>query len=147
MNAAILRFGRHNPSGPHILPQGHRVSLEVARGRVRRRLRPVRARVFLIGSAHDCDLVIGDLRFPEAYAYVFVQDGKVSVRWLGSGPDLIVGGQMVESAELFHDDRMAFGPFELRVVVEEQSLDGRLTACHASADGPHTSVAACPATA
>jgi hypothetical protein len=74
--------------------------------------------VFLIGAANDCDLVLGDLQFPEAYAYLFAQDDHITIRRLGSGPELCVGGEAVDSAELFHGELVAFGPFELRVVIE-----------------------------
>ena len=119
MNAPILRFDRYNLPQPHTLPVGPRLSLEVTRGRVQQRLRPIRTRVFLIGAAHDCDLVLGDLQFPEAYAYLLVHENRVSIRRLGAGPELRVDGEVVEAAELFDGDRMGFGPFELRVRMEE----------------------------
>lgn len=118
MDAPILRFDRYNRAGPNLLPVGPRVSLEITRGRVQQRIRPVRSRVFLIGTASDCDLVLGDLTFPEAYAYLFVQENQVTIRRLGAGPDLIVCGERVETAELLADDRVAFGPFELRVIID-----------------------------
>jgi len=121
MDAPILRFDRYSPPEINFLPVGPRVSLEITRGRVRQRIRPVRGRVFLIGTDHDCDLVLGDLTFPEAYAYLFVQAAKLSIRRLGSGPVLTVCGEQVETADLFHGDWMAFGPFELRVVIDEPS--------------------------
>jgi len=119
MDASTFRVDSHSLPGPHILSVGPRVSLEITRGRVQERVREVRGRVFLIGAAHDCDLVLGDLQFPEAYAYLFVDGSKVSIRCLGAGPPLLVCGEVVESAELFHGDLMAFGPFELRVRIDE----------------------------
>jgi len=118
MDAPILRFDHYNQLGPNRLTVGSCVALEITRGRVQQRIRPVRSRVFLIGTASDCDLVLGDLTFPEAYAYLFVQDDKVTIRRLGAGPDLIVCGERVETAELLADDRVAFGPFELRVIID-----------------------------
>ena len=41
------------------------VELEIMRGQARRRVRRVAAPIFLIGTANDCDLVLGDPRFPE----------------------------------------------------------------------------------
>jgi hypothetical protein len=119
MDAPILRFDRYSPPGPHRLPGRPRVLLEITRGRVKQRLRPVNCRVFLIGAASDCDLVLGDLSFPEAYAYLFVEGSEVTIRRLGAGPELMVAGESVESAELFHGDKLAFGPFELQVLIEE----------------------------
>src|SRR2546429_475418 len=118
MDAPIFRFDRYNHPGPNLLSVGPRVSLEIMRGRVQQRIRPVRSKVFLIGTASDCDLVLGDLTFPEAYAYLFVQETKVTIRRLGAGPDLIVCGESVETAELLADDRVAFGPFELRLIID-----------------------------
>jgi hypothetical protein len=111
--------------GPHTRQPELRVTLEILRGRVRQRLRQVRGRVFLIGSASDCDLVLGDLRFPEAYAYLFVTGSQVTVRRLASGPPLLVAGEAVETAELFHGDLVAFGPFEWRIQIEPRPGGGR----------------------
>jgi pSer/pThr/pTyr-binding forkhead associated (FHA) protein len=115
---SILRLDRQNLPNPHILPPVPRVSLTITRGRVRERVRPITGRVFLIGAASDCDLVLGDLQFPEAYAYVFVDGTDVTIRRLGSGPALLVCGQPVDASELFHGDLVEMGPFELRVVID-----------------------------
>lgn len=122
---SILRLDRQSLPKPHILPPLPRVSLEITRGRVRERVRPIAGRVFLIGAASDCDLVLGDLQFPEGYAYLFVDGKEVTIRWLGSGPPLLVCGEPVESAELFHGDLVEFGPFELRVVIDHPPRRGR----------------------
>src|SRR3954471_23370143 len=108
MAAPILRIDRYSSPQPHILPLAPRITLEITRGRVQQRIRPVRGRVFLIGTASDCDLVLGDLIFPEAYAYLFVQDSKIAIRRLGSGPELVVAGEMVEAAEVRNGDRISF---------------------------------------
>ncbi len=125
MDTPILRLDRQSRPQPHILPPAPRVSLEITRGRVRERLRQIPGKVFLIGAASDCDLVLGDLQFPEAYAYVFVSGTDVSIRRLGSGPGLVVCGEVVDSAELFHGDVIAMGPFELRVLVDHPPRRGR----------------------
>jgi len=119
MDAPILRIDRHSLPAPHILPVGPQVSLEITRGRVQQRVRQVRGRVFLIGAANDCDLVLGDLQFPEAYAYLFVNGSQIMIRRLAGGPELLVCGEPADTAELFHGDLVAFGPFELRVRIDE----------------------------
>jgi len=119
MEVPILRFDHYSPPDQNILSVGPSVALEITRGRVQQRLRPVRGRVFLIGTASDCDLVLGDLTFPEAFAYLFVQGTKVTIRRLGAGPELLVSGERVDSAELLHGDLLEFGPFALRVVIED----------------------------
>jgi hypothetical protein len=103
---------------------GPEVKLEITRGKARERFRPVSGRVFLIGTASDCDLVLGDLSFPEVYAYVFVDGTKISIRRLGAGPPLLVCGERTERAELFQGDDVRFGPFELRLIVAGQTLSG-----------------------
>jgi hypothetical protein len=125
MDAPILRLDRQSRPKPHLLPPAPRVSLEITRGRVRERMRQIPGKVFLIGAASDCDLVVGDLQFPEAYAYVFVSGSNVSIRRLGAGPALVVCGEEVDSAELFHGDLIEMGPFELRVVIDHPPRRGR----------------------
>src|SRR3954463_11950284 len=100
MDVPILRIDRHNQQEPYILPVGPRVLLEITRGRVQQRIRPVRRPIFLIGTANDCDLVLGDLSFPKSYACLFVQETKVTIRRLGAGPPLTVCGEPTDAAEL-----------------------------------------------
>jgi hypothetical protein len=100
---------------------GPEVKLEIIRGKARERFRPVSGRVFLIGTASDCDLVLGDLTFPEVYAYLFVDGTKISIRRLGAGPALLVCGERTERAELLQGDEVRFGPFELRLIINADS--------------------------
>src|SRR4029078_11695807 len=83
MEVPILRFDHYSPPDQKILSVGPSVALEITRGRVQQRLRPVRGRVFLIGTASDCDLVLGDLTFSEAYAYLLLQGPEVTTRLRG----------------------------------------------------------------
>ncbi len=124
MDAPILRLDRQSRPQPHFLPPAPRVSLEITRGRVRERLRRIPGKVFLIGAASDCDLVLGDLQFPEAYAYVFVSGTEVSIRRLGAGPILVVCGEEVDAVDLFHGDLIQMGPFELRVLIDRPPRRG-----------------------
>jgi hypothetical protein len=128
MDAPILRFDRYTSCHRHSLPLGRKIWLEITRGQVQKRIRPVRGPLFLIGSATDCDLVLGDSSFPEAYAYVFVQEAAIVVRRLGLGPELQVAGEAVETAELRDGDPLSFGPFELRLHVEEDTIMHELPA-------------------
>lgn len=92
-----------------------RVMLEIVRGRARRLVRRIAPPVFLIGAAADCDLVLADEQFPDAFAYVYVTATGVSIRHLGSRPDLLVNGEMVESALLDDGDRLQMGPYEFQI--------------------------------
>jgi len=118
MDGPTLRIDAQSQPSPHILPLGPRVWLEIVRGRVRQRVRKVRGKVFLIGSASDCDLVLGDPAFPEAYAYLFIPPHGVTVRWLGAGPEMLVSGERAEYALLRDGDEIAFGPFALVVRID-----------------------------
>ena len=120
MDAPILRFDRYSRPQGQALPAGTAVWLEITRGQVKQRLRTVRGPAFLIGTAPDCDLVLGDQIFPDAYAYLLVQDDKVTIRRVGDGPELLVNGETIEAADLFHGDQLAFGPFELQMVIRER---------------------------
>lgn len=120
MDAPILRFDRYSPPDGQALPAGTAVWVEIMRGRARQLLRAVRGPAFLIGTAQDCDLVLGDPTFSDAYAYLLVHDEKVTIRRLGDGPELQVNGETIETGDLFHGDRVAFGQFELRMVIRER---------------------------
>lgn len=100
--------------------------LEIARGRANRKVRRVKGPVFLIGSAEDSDLVLGDTQFPEGYAYVSLRDEVLSIRWLGEGPELQVNNWPVQNSPLKIGDRISAGPFEFRVVREDSPGDGGL---------------------
>lgn len=121
MEAPILRFDQFERRRSEPTP---RVTLEITRGKAQQRLRPLQGKVFLIGTASDCDLVLGDLNFPEVYAYLFVDGSEVTIRRLGSGPALIVSGDRTDKAELFQGDEVRFGPFELRVIIGRAALAG-----------------------
>jgi len=123
MDAPILRFDPHHRLHRESPPPV--VSLEITRGRVRQRKRNVAGAVFLIGGSPDCDLVVGEARFPQSYAYLFVKGGKITIRWLGDGPEMSVSQEIVETAELADGDTVAFGPFELRVSIEHAADEPR----------------------
>lgn len=123
MDAPHIRLDTQTQPAPHVLPHLPRVTLEIVRGRARRLLRRVSPPVFLIGSAADCDLVLADEQFPEAYAYVYVTSSGVSVRHLGAAPQLLVNGRPVESAYLDDGDRLGMGPYEFQINV--QAFDPR----------------------
>ena len=111
--------------GPHYLPQLPEVGLEILRGKAARRIREVNPPVFLIGAAEDCDLVLGDLRFPEAYAYLYVTIRGVSVRFLGAGPELYVNGELTEAALLVDGDILELGAYQFQLHIQERLPRGR----------------------
>ena len=125
MDSQISRIDQKSHPAPHFLPQMPKVGLEIVRGKASRKVRDVNPPVFLIGAAADCDLVLGDLRFPEAYAYLYVTLRGVSVRHLGEGPELYVNGELTESGLLADGDLLELGPYEFQVHIQERSPRGR----------------------
>jgi len=91
------------------------VYIEIVRGQAKSKKRYVTSSVFLIGSAHDCDLVLGDPQFPDVHLYLFVREEQVSVRVLGGAPDVSVNGETIRSTILNDGDRLRMGPYEFRV--------------------------------
>lgn len=129
MDAPHIRIDTQSQPAPHGLSHPPRVTLEIVRGRARRLLRRVTPPVFLIGAAADCDLVLADAQFPEAYAYVYVTAEGVSVRHLGARPALLVNGTPAESAILEDGDRLEMGPFEFQInIVPLDPRGGRVRA-------------------
>lgn len=109
---------------PHILPGPHfrsevpSVEIEILRGRARQLFRQVSGRVFLIGTAADCDMVLGDLQFPEVYAYLFLSEQGVSLRYLEAGPALMVNGRLVQAAAIFDGDVLRMANYEFVIHIE-----------------------------
>lgn len=114
-----LRFDPpEGPSGNLRLPK---VMLEIRRGMAKYRWRRVAAPVFLIGRANDCDLVLGDPRFPEAYAYLYVKPDGVTVRRMAAEPLLSVDGRLVESSTLADGSRLRMGGFEFAIHIDSSA--------------------------
>jgi pSer/pThr/pTyr-binding forkhead associated (FHA) protein len=102
-----------------------RVELEILRGRARNKIRRVEVPVFLIGSAHDCDLVLADPAFPEVHTYLYVNSGGVSVRRLGGGPELAVDGREVQSSAIVDGQTLRIGTYEFAVRINRPSKNDR----------------------
>ncbi len=113
----------HRYDRPHLPTDGgtkHElplVELEILRGRAQNRVRPVKVPAFLIGSALDCDLVLGDHRFPEAHSYLLLAASEVALRWLGVGPEVSVNGKPIQKARLRDGDHLQLGPYEFRISI------------------------------
>ncbi len=95
-----------------------KVILEITRGRARHKRRDVRSAAFLIGSAADCDLVLGDPRFDELHSYLYLSEQRVTIRHLGSGPPLCVSDRTVAATTLEDADRVQLGPYEFQVSID-----------------------------
>jgi hypothetical protein len=111
----------------------HSIELEIVRGHARRRRRPVCVPAYLIGRADDCDLVVGDDRFPHAYAYLLVRGKQLLLRHLGFAPQLCVNGVPVTQLPLSDGDSIEAGPYEFRVHIRH--LEAATEYPHASGAG------------
>lgn len=106
---------RKKPEGLSGSPRLTPVSLEILRGKAKQLVREVHSPVFLIGSASDCDLVLGDKSFPDAYAYLYLSTSGISIRHLGEGPQLLVNDHPVDASQLQIGDRLEMGIYEFRL--------------------------------
>jgi hypothetical protein len=102
------------------------VELEIVRGAAQVRRRAVRPPVYMIGSAADCDLVLGDPVFPELHSYLLVAPHGVTARRIGVGPRLVHNGLETEFARCADGDLLAMGPYEFRLHVAGDFPDGTL---------------------
>ena len=118
---------RHNP---HLLSNApipeksqlpFRVELEILRGRVKQRVRPILNPAFLVGMADDCDLVLGDPQFPEVHTYIRISNTGVTLRHLGFSPALTINGEPAHQQLLHDGDRIRTGPFEFLVHLHPQA--------------------------
>jgi predicted component of type VI protein secretion system len=111
----IIRIDRQPHGDRDARPEVPAVELEILRGAARHRRRPVVVPVFLIGTAEDCDLMLGDAGLPEVHTYLYVRAEGVTIRSLGAAPALHVEGRSVESARLRDGNCFAIGPYAFRV--------------------------------
>jgi predicted component of type VI protein secretion system len=118
---------RQKLSGPHIRQTLPDVSLEILRGRARQRVRVVAGPAFLIGSAGDSDLVLGDPQFPEAHCYLLLSPEDVALRWLGIGPEVFVNDRPVRKTRLADGDVLRTGTYEFRVGIDRRMATPRLS--------------------
>lgn len=115
------QYDPHGPQGlprPHFAPQPPRVELEIRGGRARNLVRAIDGPVYMIGSARDCDLVLGDPAFPEVHSYLYVRSDGVSLRHLGEGPQVAVSDTPVQSVRLRDGDVIRTGPFEFQIHID-----------------------------
>jgi hypothetical protein len=119
----VTKYYRHDSQdlpGPHVRRGMPEVELEILCGRAQNRIRLVREPAFLIGSASDCDLVLGDPQFPEAHSYLLLSPEDVTLRWLGMGPDVMVNAEPVVRSALEDGDLLEFGPYKFRISIRRR---------------------------
>jgi len=105
-------------AGPHFAVQGAQVKLRICAGKARQMVREVEGPVYMIGAALDCDLVLGDRRFPEVHSYLFVRAEGVAIQYLGEGPAVTVDGRAIIRGELADGDVIVTGPYQFRVQID-----------------------------
>jgi predicted component of type VI protein secretion system len=132
---------RHIPGGPHFRSPGAQIELAITRGRAKHKVRRVSVRAYLIGVAADCDLVLGDPRFPQVHAYLLRSPGGVTIRWLGQGPELTVNGHVAHASTPLEDgDIIRTGSYEFQVHVHgaepRPTRDSDHPSSHATSGAP-----------
>lgn len=101
-------------SEAHLSGEGRRsaASLRISRGLVNQREREIEVPVFTLGSAADCDLILGDEQFPELYAYILRTHDGYRLRCLTAEPILTVNAEDIVATQLQNGDRIRCGPYE-----------------------------------
>lgn len=104
--------------------QGRRsgAALRIARGLVNQREREIEVPVFTLGSAGDCDLILGDEQFPELYAYILRTHDGYRLRCLAADPILTVNAEETVVTQLENGDRIRCGPYEFHFQKSANSL-------------------------
>ena len=115
MSVSYRRHDPHNTSAPHAHAAVTHVELEILRGAARERVRTVTGPAFLIGTAADCDLILGDPKFPAVHSCLLRGESGVTIRHLGFDPELVINDESVECATLNDGDRLGLGRYEFRV--------------------------------
>lgn len=140
MHTHLTNHDRQSPSGPHYPTSLPKVQLEIVCGQARHKVRPIEVPVFLIGTADDCDMVLGDPRFPEAHMYLLPTEEGVSLRWLGVGPEVTVGGRPVDTTLLQHDDCIRTAQYEFRIHIQStnETRPDRRTPWRQTGRGPES---------
>ena len=97
-------------------------SLRISRGQARQSERAIEVPVFTLGSAGDCDLILGDQQFPELYAYILRTHDGYQLRCLAVEPILTVNAEVTLLTKLQNGDRIRCGPYEFHFQKSADSL-------------------------
>jgi hypothetical protein len=114
----LKRQDRNITSDPSTRDPLPNVQIRILTGRARNRIREVRNTAYFIGTNRDCDMVLGDDRFPAVYAFLLICREGVIIRHLGQGPRLQVDGAAVRRAVVTGESRVSAGPFDFAVCVQ-----------------------------
>jgi pSer/pThr/pTyr-binding forkhead associated (FHA) protein len=105
-----------------------KVYLIVAKGKHQGMPIPIPVDLFLIGAAKQCQLHSHLPGLGAEHCAIVLRERKVFVRDLGSGEPTLVNGELVPPGEewpLHKGDRLAVGPFEFVLQLQERPLSGR----------------------
>lgn len=89
--------------------------LQIRRGRAKHRQRVVTEPMYVVGTGHGCDMVLGDPQFSSVHFYLLSRDGRTTIRRVGSSPDITINGKVRDSAAIAEGDRIRTGSFEFVV--------------------------------
>jgi len=131
MTASYYRHDPHTLAAPHNRASVPTVDLEITRGAAQQRWRTVTGPAFLIGTAGDCDMVLGDTRLPAVHTCLLRGAQGITVRHLGFEPELCVNDEAVDCVTLNDGDRIQIGRFEFRLHITDLKPTSEVT------NGPH----------
>lgn len=113
----MLNFDPYDPTDPQDLPLGVKVELLIVRGEAVRKVRTIETPLYMIGTAVDCDLVLGDPQFSPYHAYLHTRGEGTSFRHMGRSPEVTVNGRVFRWGEVLDGDRIRMGPYEFHIRV------------------------------
>lgn len=87
------------------------VQVEITSGDIENRFHELQTTAYFIGSDQECDMVLGDDRFPAIYAFLLVHPRGVVLRHLGGGPEICVDGQPTERILITGSAHVTAGSF------------------------------------
>jgi predicted component of type VI protein secretion system len=106
------------------------ISLLVVRGPKQGQQILIERREFCIGRDSSCDWQTDFLIVSRRHAAIVVNEKRVLVRDLGSRNGTFVNGRVVmDECEVRHDDRVAVGPLEFRILMQPRAASSDATLC------------------
>lgn len=106
-----------------VIPASPTVWVEVCRGKTSFPRRPVLGERFLIGAGSNCHLQLGGQGMPFLHSILTVQGAEITIEAFVNWPELKVNGRPLPSSAVHDNDRIAIGPFEFSVHVEQPQID------------------------
>lgn len=104
---------------------GPKVTVHILTGRASKNSREMVGRTLLIGSDAECDVQMRSLDVADHHCLLTKKSNGLLAKRLAPDYPVLVNGRPITEQELFDNDTLKIGPFELRVSIEgvEQPMD------------------------